>query len=87
MVKNLFLTLQFNCLICSDTKGGRFRHTLPGTTAGAVLHSRADLFTAVCSQVVITHMLFVCRQKVEQWGLTQGTKLNCFCQLPVLMCT
>ena len=44
-------------------------------------------FVHCCSQCGgDTDMLFVCRPKAQQWGPTQGTKLNCFCQLPVLMC-
>ena len=86
MVKNLFLTLRFGRLIRLGKKGGIFRHALPGMTAEAVLHKHANLFTAVRSVVVITQVLFICRPKEQQWGLTQETKLNCFCQLPVLMC-
>ena len=59
MVKNWFLTLWFYRLNRTGTKGGRFRRALPGTAAGAVLHSCVDLFTAIHSVVVITHVLCV----------------------------
>ena len=68
MVKSLFLTLQFGRLIHSGTKGRQFRCTLPETTTGAVFHSCAYLFTAICSVVVITYSSLRADKWCSSWA-------------------